>query len=83
MPSRKQSARARARAWLEAEVPEPADEGTLQAVREQAAAIVREARKDASPPADTHVAGAIADHSQSYFEYLLKRDHRRRRVPRG
>jgi hypothetical protein len=48
MLPRKENARARARAWLEAEAPAPPDDDTLQKVQEEAAAIVREAKDDGS-----------------------------------
>ena len=74
MLSRKERARVRARAWLQAETPPPRDDGNLQKAQEEAAAIVREAEGDGSSHADAHVASAIGDLSQSYYEYLLQRD---------
>ena len=74
MLPRKENARARARAWLETEAPVPPDDGTLQKVQEEAAAIVREAKDDGSLHADAH---AIGDLSQSYYTYLLGRRYRR------
>ena len=74
MLPRKENARARARAWLETEAPASPDDDTLQKVREEAAAIVREAKGDGASQADAH---AIGDLSQSYYTYLLGRRYRR------
>ena len=80
MLPRKENARARARAWLESQAPAPPDDETLQKAREEAAAIVREAKGDGASHADAH---AIDDLSQSYYEYLLGPRYRRPKAPRG
>jgi hypothetical protein len=80
MHPRKENARARARAWLETEAPAPPDDDTLQKAREEAAAIVLEAKGDGASHADAH---AIGDLSQSYYAYLLGPRYRRPKAPRG
>jgi hypothetical protein len=69
MLSRNKRTRVRARAWLQTKTPPPPDDGTLQRIEEEAAAIVHE---DPSRP-EALVARTINDVSESYYEYLLTR----------
>jgi hypothetical protein len=81
MPSRNESALARAK--LENETPAPVDDGSLLKVQEEAAAIIREAQDRNPSSSDEFVASAIDDVNRSYYNYLIYRRCRRSKPPQG
>ena len=74
MISRDEKTRAQSR--LQAQAPAPVDVARLRQVEEEPAALFREARSRSPLACEKPVVNVIHDHSESYYQYLMRRRHR-------